>query len=150
MKAISALEGGLAGALVLTAVHETVRKIDPQAPRMDLLGMSALQKLLRGMGKTPPEERKLFYYTMAGDVLSNSLYYSLAGMGKKKNAVTRGTLLGLMAGLGAVLLPRKIGLNEAHTNRSLETKVLTVMLYTVGGIVASAVAKMFDGKSEEE
>lgn len=150
MKAISALEGGLAGALVLTAVHETVRKIDPQAPRMDLLGMSALKKLLRGIGQTQPEERKLFYWTMAGDVLSNSLYYSLAGVGNKKNAVSRGTLLGLMAGLGAVLLPRKIGLNEAHTNRSLETKVLTVMLYTVGGIVASAVAKMFDSKDEEE
>ena len=44
MKAIYALEGGVAGAAALTLLHETIKKTVPNAPRMDLLAMNALSK----------------------------------------------------------------------------------------------------------
>jgi hypothetical protein len=141
MKKLSALEGGATGALALTLIHETVRKLDPQAPRMDLLGMNAVSKLLKSLGKNSPEKHKLFVWAMIGDLISNSLYYSLAGLGSKKNVVQRGILLGLGAGLGAVLLPKPLELNEAATNRTTRTKAITIGLYLIGGIVAAAIIK---------
>jgi hypothetical protein len=37
-----------------------------------------------------PSREKLYNATMAGDLLSNSLYYTLAGMGRKKSVLYRG------------------------------------------------------------
>jgi H+/Cl- antiporter ClcA len=76
---------------------------------------------------------------MAGDLISNTLYYSLAGLGNKKNLLLRGSLLGALAGIGAVLLPRPLGLNETYSNRTTKTKFMTVGLYLFGGIVAAEV-----------
>lgn len=45
MKLSSAIGGGIAGALVLTAIHETVRRLNDSAPRMDLLGMEAMANI---------------------------------------------------------------------------------------------------------
>lgn len=140
MKASAAL-GGLAGAAALTVLHETVKRFDSKAPRMDLLGMMALSKLLRNLGKTPPSREKLFVYTLAGDLVSNAIYYSLAGVGAKKNALTKGAALGLAAGLGALLLPKPLHLNEAYSNRTTETKILTVAYYVIGSLVAAAIIK---------
>src|SRR6476469_7715770 len=99
MKAMAALGGGLAGAVTLTLLHETVRMFDPKAPRMDLLGNQALTKLIKSIGKQPPEEEKLYGITMAGDLISNALYYSVAGLGSKKDILFNGAKLGLVAGL---------------------------------------------------
>jgi hypothetical protein len=74
-------------------------------------------------------------------LFSNALYYSFAGIGKRENVMTRGALLGLAAGLGAVLLPEPLGLNPRHSNRSVQTQLMTVGLYVIGGIVAAAVMK---------
>lgn len=140
MKVASALLSGLAGAVAVTIVHEIVKKIDPNAPRMDLLGMTAISKVMDNAGKTPPDNKKLFYITMAGDILANSLYYSLTGIGHKKPWL-KGTLLGTAAGIGGVLLPRPMGLNPAYSARTTPTKLMTVALYLLGGVVTSAVAK---------
>jgi len=139
MKAIAALTGGIAGACTLTLLHEIVRKSDPDAPRMDLLGMDALSKLMKAGDIEPPDKTTLFTLTMAGDLLSNSLYYSLAGFGSHKQIWLRGILLGLGAGLGAVYLPEPLGLNEAPSNRTVRTKAMTIAWYLTGGVVASAV-----------
>ena len=85
----SAIIGGLAGAAALTILHESLKKVDSKAPRMDLLGMMALSKLIRSIGKNPPDARKLYVYTLAGDLLSNALYYSLAGAGKEKSLLQK-------------------------------------------------------------
>lgn len=146
MKGSSALLGGLAGACALTLVHETLRKVEPDAPRMDLLGENALSKLLQKMGTIPPAGDKLFGITMAGDVVSNAVYYSLAGTGPKRNVWLRGTLLGLGAGLGAVLLPKPLHLNPDYSNRTTKTKALTIALYLFGGLVAAAVIKKLDNE----
>jgi len=87
---------------------------------------------------------------LAGDIISNSLFYSFAGIGQKENALTRGAALGLAAGLGAVLLPKPMGLNDRPSNKSLETKIMTVGLYVVGGLVAAGVMKLLARKKHKK
>jgi len=145
MKLIAALASGLAGAVTVTVVHEIVKRIDPKAPRMDLLGMNALSKMMVKAGETPPNRKQLFLYTMAGDLIANGLYYSLAGVGYKKPWL-KGTLLGTAAGVGGVLLPKPLGLNPDHSARTTSTKLMTVGLYLIGGLVTSAIVKTLQEK----
>lgn len=146
MKLTSALAGGISGAVALTVVHETVRRINPKAPRMDLLGMEAIAKSLKNFKADVPDQNKLFNITMAGDLLSNSLYYSLAGWGSERQVMVRGALLGLAAGIGAIYLPKPLGLNEAPATRTLQTTLMTVGLYLTGGLIGAATAKLLETK----
>jgi hypothetical protein len=150
MRTLYALEGGVAGAAVLTIIHESLKKAIPGAPRMDLLGMNAMAKGLRVIGAKTPQERKLYGWSLTGDIISNSIFYSFAGIGKKENAIARGAALGLVAGLGAVLLPKPMGLEQRHSARSMETKLMTVGLYVVGGLVAAAVMRLLDKKKHKK
>lgn len=135
---VKAFVGGLAGACVVTAVHETVRRLNPDAPRMDVLGMRSISKLMHKAGATPPQDRhELHTWALVGDVVSNSLYYSMAGTGK--SAWWRGAVLGAAAGAGAVLLPGPLGLGEEPSNKTTETQALAVGYYLLGGLVAAAV-----------
>lgn len=135
---------GLAGACAVTLVHETMRRLDSDAPRMDVLGMRAIAKMMRAADAEPPAEDKLFDITMAGDIVSNGLYYSLVGSGK--DAWVRGSLLGLAAGVGGVVLPGPLGLGTAPSNRTTKTKVMTVAWYFLGGLAAAAVASTMGKK----
>ncbi|MBF9236039.1 hypothetical protein I2I05_01405 [Hymenobacter sp. BT683] len=140
MKLLPSLGAGLAGALALTALHETARRLRPaDAPRMDILGMRGLRKLLAKADAPQPDDETAFGLTMAGDVISNALYYSLVGSGR--HAVRRGLLLGVAAGVGGVVLPGPLGLGEAPSNRTPQTQLMTVAWYSVGGLVAGAVAQ---------
>lgn len=148
MKATTALAGGLAGAATITLLHESIKKVVPQAPRMDRLGMEAISKGLKKAGKKVPNETALFTMTMAGDLISNALYYSTAAIGSEKNIWVRSSLLGLAAGLGAVLLPKPIGLNNRHSDRTIATQVMTVGLYVTGALVTTAVIKLLNKKKQ--
>ena len=150
MKPLAALGGGLAGACAVTLIHETVRRIVPEAPRMDLLGMSAISKGLVTAGLEKPDEEKLFTWALAGDIVSNCLYYSLAGIGKEKNAWLRSSFLGLGAGVGAVLLPEPLGLSSKHTNKTTSTKLMTVGLYVAGALVTTAVMKLIEKRKQKK
>ena len=140
MKVLPSLAAGFAGAIALTALHEVARRLRPQdAPRMDVLGERGLRKLL-GLADLPqPDGGTLYTATMLGDVLSNGLYYSLVGSGK--HSLGRGALLGAAAGVGGVVLPGPLGLGTAPSNRTPATQAMTVAWYTVGGLVAGAVAQ---------
>jgi hypothetical protein len=70
--------GGFAGACTLTLLNESVKKLDKDAPRMDLLGMNAVARLMKGNNILTQTAGKLFPVALAGDLVSNSLYYSLA------------------------------------------------------------------------
>ncbi len=140
MKLLPSLAAGFAGAIALTALHETARRLRPaDAPRMDVLGMRGLRKLLGKADAPQPNPDTLFNLTMAGDILSNGLYYTLVGSGR--HSVHRGLALGALAGVGGVLLPGPLGLGEAPTNRTPQTQAMTVAWYTAGGLVAGAVAR---------
>lgn len=135
----SALLGGLAGAVTVTLLNEGLRRLDAKAPRLEKLGMDAANKALDKAGLVPPTGNKLYWGTLAGDVLSNTLYYAVAASGPRKAARTTG--LGLIAGIGALVLPKPLGLITTPTNRSGRTKAMTTLYYLVGAWVAGAVAK---------
>lgn len=148
MKATSALAGGLAGACALTVIHEIMKRVDPEAPRMDLLGMDAIAKTLRNTDEPVPENDNLYNIALAGDIASNTLFYSLAGIGNRKSALLRGAALGLAAGVGAVTLPGPLGLIEEASNRTNKTKALTVGMYMLGGLVASGVSSLLESETK--
>jgi len=140
MKLLPSLAAGFAGALALTALHEVARRLRPHdAPRMDVLGERGLRKILNLADLPQPSEGKAYTATMLGDILSNGLYYTVVGSGK--HSVQRGLALGVAAGIGGVVLPGPMGLGEGPSNRTPQTKAMTVAWYTVGGLVAGAVAQ---------
>jgi len=74
----------------------------------------------------------------------------MAAVGGKKRIWLYGALLGLAAGISAVVLPKSLGLPEESSNKTLGTKIMTVGLYLIGGLAAAAVAKMVDKAGGEE
>ena len=128
-----ALLGGFAGAAALTILHEAVRKTVPDAPRLDLVGMRALRPFLDAEGV------ELRVEAMAGDLIVNSLYFSLAGLTGAAYAPGLGAALGAAAGAGSLLLVGPLGLGEETTNATVRTEALTLALYTVGGLIAGCV-----------
>ncbi len=139
--------GGLAGACTLTLLNESVKRLDRDAPRMDLLGMNAVARLMKGNSFLTQTADKLLPVALAGDLVSNSLYYSMADTDDEKKTLIRGALLGLGAGLGAVVLPKSLGLNEDATTRTLKTKILTVTWYVIGGLAAAAAMNLMNKKN---
>ena len=148
MKGSAAIAGGLAGACTIASLHEGFRRLTPDAPRMDLLDMEALQKLLKSINAKVPKRDELHKWTVTGEAVSNVTYYCLTGVGSGKSVWLRGALLGLVAGITAVILPKPLGLSEAHSNRTTQTKVMTIGLYLIGGLVAASVSKLADDKDE--
>lgn len=141
MKLTSVL-GGLAGAAALTLLNEGVKRINVNAPRLDLLGQNAVAKFMKGndlMSKTAQQ-----FFPLAGDLVSNSLFFGMARGDSSFNTLVRGTLLGLGAGVGAVALPEPLGLEEKHTNKNIETQLMTVGWYVVGGLIAALVINAID------
>ena len=110
---------------------------------MDVLGERAIAKMMRGAGATPPRGKALHRLALGGDLVSNSLYYALVGSGR--DAWVRGAGLGLLAGLGAVVLPPYLGLGRAPRGTTPRTKAMTVAYYLLGGITAAAVSRWLNG-----
>ena len=145
-KQLTSAIGGLAGAATLTVLNETVKRIDHDATHLDLLGMNALAKVIKGGGLKKAVIGEPIQASMAGDLLSNSLYFGLANGSTKKQTLLRGSLLGLGAGIGAVSLARPLGLDERAAHASVKTKAMTIAWYVIGGLVAAAVINMLDKK----
>ena len=135
---VAALGSGLAGAIALTLVHETARRVIPHAPRVDVIGTRAIARPMRAAGYQPPRYNRLHKIALAGDLVSNSAYYSLVGAGGREPVWRRGALLGLAAGLGAALLPPLLGLGQQPHRKTPITQVLTVAWYFLGGLAAAA------------
>jgi hypothetical protein len=133
---LKALGSGLVGACALTLIHEAARRYIDEAPRMDVVGMRAITKTLRAVDLEPPVP--LHEAALVGDIVSNSLYYSLVGVGAREDALRNGALLGLAAGLGAVFLPEPLGLGRQPAGNSTETNLMTVAWYLLGGLAAGA------------
>ena len=102
--------------------------------------MRALTRAFRAADSNPPPAPTLHKLALVADVVTNGLYFSLVGNGGK-GAWWRGTALGLAAGAGGVLLPGPLGLGYRQSNRTPQTQAMTVAWYTLGGLVAAAVAR---------
>lgn len=105
---------------------------------MDVLGMRAIERVMRGAKLKPPKPDTLHTVTLAGDIVSNALYYSLVGLGSRQGTWLRGLFLGLAAGIGALVLPGPLGLGTAPSNQTNATRAMTVAWYTAGAFVAAA------------
>ncbi len=134
MKPLHAITAGLAGAVVLTLTHQLLKKFFDDAPRMDLMGEEALQKVADKADIHIPRKDS-YGLALAADIAANTLYYATAAIGNPKKASLRGSMLGLAAGVAGVLLPKYIGLNNRYSNRTLGTKIMTMAIYTLCGIV---------------
>ena len=137
---LRALASGVAGAVALTAVHETARRVIPHAPRMDVIGRRGIAKSMVALGAAPPHGQRLQAAALAGDVVSNAMYYSLVGLGSDTPRAIwrRGLFLGVLAGLGAAFLPPVLGLGRQPGKRGPFTHLLTIAWYTIGGLTAAA------------
>lgn len=127
-----ALINGLAGACALTVAHELVRKTKPNAPRLDILGMRSVAKLMSAFGIEPPAGATLKRYALVGDIVSNTLFFSGVGAKPGFGAWVKGINLGLAAGLGAITVPQNVGLgkdSDLLTKRTKATAATTVGLY---------------------
>jgi hypothetical protein len=103
---------------------------------MDVIGMRALSRTVRGLGGRPARGSRLFRQTLLGDLAANALYYSLAGASPR-----RGLALGAAAGLGAAALPPMLGLGRSPGSRWPATPLMTLALYTAGGVAAAVAGR---------
>lgn len=129
---------GLTGAVALTVAHQLGQQVVPDAPRMDVVGMRAMARVRERAGASVPDRDTLYTQTLAGDIASNAIYYSLVGVGAHEGRWTRGAALGLAAGVGALVLPRPMGLGDPPHSDSRRNQVLTVAWYTLGGLAAAS------------
>ena len=143
------MASGLTGAAALTLAHETLRRFVPDAPRMDVVGARALSTVIQRTGCAAPDGRQMYAATMAGDLLSNGIYYSAIAAGGRDGIWMRAAVLGLAAGLGAVYLPEPLGLGDPPHSESRRNRVLTVALYVGGALVAAAAASRRSGDPDE-
>jgi len=150
MKISAAAAGGLAGTITVASLHEALRRITPNAPRMDLLDMELIRKGLKNMNKEVPSEAELQRWAVGSELFCDTAYYGLAGIGGKKSALLRGALLGLVAGITAVVLPKSFGLHEELSNKTLSTRLMTIGLYLAGGLVAAATAQLVNNAKNND
>ncbi len=141
MSAVAALGSGLVGSCALTAAHQLLRGATSDAPRMDVLGERAIAKSFHAAGLSAPAGEQLHRASLAGDIVSNSLYYSLVGVAGPEAAPVCGGLLGLLAGVGAVALPGPLGLGNAPSGRTPATRAMAVGIYLLGGLAAGVAYK---------
>ncbi len=139
---LHSLRAGFAGACALNALHEAARVTLPNAPRVDQIGMRAIDKILipKGIVLSQKNLRKV---TFLGDVISNTIYYaaiSKVSNSKNHSSVWKwATILGLGAGIGAVVLPPKMGLGQQPSRNFPVTASLTVLWYLAGSLVTAGV-----------
>ena len=145
--ALNELISGSVGALALNLLHESVRQVVDDAPRMDLLGEQALTKGLTALGVSLPQQPELRALALAGDLVTNTAYYALTGLSKPQHAIATGTALGAAAGIGAVLLAEPLGLGSAPARRTPQTALMTVAWYAFGGLVAGLTYKALSERS---
>jgi hypothetical protein len=145
---LSTTLGGIAGACALTLINQGIRKIDKSAPGSDLLRMNALAKVTKPRLQVLPVLNRIFPLALGGDMVSSSLYYAMAKGKTYEQTMLRGALLGLGAGLGAVMVPR-FATGERPGHRTTGAKLLTVAWYVIGGLVAATAINWLESKENK-
>ena len=135
-----ALVSGAVGSVVLTALHETARRRLSYAPRMDLVGMRALRQWIPGLAHERPRSTRLRRIALAGDFVTNAVYYSGIAGRSSGETYTRAAAMGLAAGLGAVFLPQPLGLGAPPDSERRANQVMTVAWYVAGSMAAAFAA----------
>lgn len=124
---------GLGGAIALNLLHEIIRNNFDNVPEVNKVGEEALNKALETVDQKITDQDQLYAATLAGDVISNGLYYA--------TTATSGFNLvsGVAAGVGAVMLPKKMGLDDSPVAETTQKKLMTVGYYLFGAIVTKVI-----------
>lgn len=167
MKLADAIEGGIAGASTLTLLEKALQNMDTKPPKMKFLNKPGIIKRLKKKSKKKGKEQ--LFIEVAKELLAAGANSGVFNLSKKKYALLRGALLGAATGLGVVLLDKKdknsngyhkrSGTDNGHTESQNEltnfwmenqNKILTVGLYTLGGVVAAATIKKTAKKKKKK
>lgn len=148
MSKVTNLLAGLGGAIALNIIHESLKKKSKDTPRVDLLGEEALQKTVEYFGGEINGKKTLYTATLAGDVLSNAIYYSMIGKGAPEHLWVRAAAYGVAAGVGAITLPEPLGLDPEPVNKTKTSQALTVGYYVAGALVTAAILRAVSKKRE--
>ncbi|KQR94878.1 hypothetical protein ASG01_03160 [Chryseobacterium sp. Leaf180] len=118
---------GFGGAIALNILHEVIRKNFDDVPHINELGEEALLKVT---DQTPfsISSDKIYTATLAGDIMSNGIYYATT-------ATQNNMASGLLAGIGAVALPKYMGLDDEPVASTNKKKLMTVGYYVFGALV---------------
>lgn len=128
----TALLAGFGGAIALNVLHETIRTNCTNVPAVNEVGEEALDKVL-SHNDINLNEKQLYGATLAADVVSNGLYYAALATNKA------GILSGVLGGLGAVELPKYLGLDDAPVASTKRKRVMTIAYYTIGAAVTGLI-----------
>lgn len=123
---------GLGGAIALNLLHEVIRKNCDNVPHINELGEEALQKVTDDTALEISDPDKLYAATLAGDIVSNAIYYGTT-------ATNHNFTSGLAAGIGAIVLPKKMGLDDSPVAENNTKKIMTVGYYLFGAIVTKLI-----------
>src|ERR1700761_4685443 len=137
MRRIFAVLGaGLAGAASLSILNELSRRLDPKAPRLELIGERALASGLRRAGARRPRSSKLRRLGILSDLVANSLVYGALFAGRPR-PWQRGTIGGLLAGAAALAAAPALGIERRFRAAPAATQ-LALARYIGAGLAASA------------
>lgn len=137
----------MAGACALSLIDQGARNIDRYAAPLDLLSRNAVARIAK---PKLPVLKSGFPLALGGDLVSNSLYFAMAKGNTSQQTLLRGALLGLGAGVGAVVIPQRLATGSTSpANPPMKTKVLTVAWYVIGGLIAAATINMLEGRERK-
>jgi hypothetical protein len=124
---------GLGGAVALSLLHEAIRKNFDNVPEINKVGEEALEKVLDKVDMRVSNHEQLYAATLAGDVIGNGMYYAAT-------ATTEFNITsGLLMGMGAVVLPEKMGLDDEPVAENNQKKIMTVVYYLFGAVVTKLI-----------
>ena len=138
----TSLASGAVGALTLTAIHEGVRRRLTNAPRMDLVAMRGLRRIAPALREPNLRTTELHRLALAGDLVSNSIYYAAVPAPTAGATWARAIALGVAAGAGALLLPEPAGLGAPPHSDTRANQIMTIAWYLAGGLAAAAAATL--------
>ena len=131
----------------IAVLHQLAKQIDKDAPHIDKIGQEAVSSSIKSVGYEPPTGKKLFLTALVGDLISNTIYYSLIGKGKKQNLLLRGIVYGTVAGIGALKLTKPMGLDDEPVNKTKKTQAMTIAWYVIGGVVSVYAMKFLEKRA---
>lgn len=134
--AASKMISGLVGAAAVTGLNYLGQRITSYAPHLDKLGEKAVRKSSKAVTGTKPDETTVQATALGGELISNSMVYSLAGVGRSKRPELRGVLAGVGMGAAVVLLAPLLGLGNRTTGVGTRGKAMAIGQYALGGLAA--------------
>lgn len=133
---------GFGGAIALSVLDKYVRKNFDEVPEFNEMGEQVIDKSLEVVNLQVKDPDKLYNATVAGDVFTNGIYYALTPF-------KMSTLVGALGGLGAIVLPKKLGLDNEPIAGTDKKKMITVGYYVFGALVAAGIYKVLTLNEKE-